>query len=365
MQVSSYRNLIDFIRRFDVAQYARSRNYYSGQVSRLSPYISRGVISLNRIRQIVSEHHSFEKAKSFISELAWREYFQRMWWKHGDRILDDFYRPQEPVLHHRMICSVAEGATGLNAIDVPIRQLIATGYMHNHARMYVASLACNIGQAHWLNPSRWMYYHLLDGDIASNSLSWQWVAGTFSSKKYYFNQENLNRFSETIQTGTFMDCGYDKLSTLPVPAPLFQTVDLSLTCKLPETAPPELDASLPLLIYNSYNLDPAWRSNIAANRILLLEPSHFNSFPVSATVLNFIINTARKWVPGIQVFTGEFGEIPGLAHFPHVYFKDHPVSRHYRGERDTAEWMFPEVEPAGSFSAYWKACEKRTARHVT
>lgn len=364
LTISSYEDILDVIKRFDVEQYARTRNFYSGNVSGLSAYISRGVISLNRVREIILEHHSPEKAKSFISELAWREYFQRMWWTHGTRILADFYHAQQPVAHHSMITNLAAGTTGLHAIDEPIKKMVATGYMHNHARMYVASLACNIGQAHWLNPSRWMYYHLLDGDVASNSLSWQWVAGTFSNKKYYFNQENLNRFSETVQTGTFMDCGYDKLDSMPIPESLTENANLPLTCNLPLTTPPELDLGLPLLIYNSYNIDPAWRSDMPANRVLLLEPSHFKSFPVSDHVLRFVITTAQKLVPGIQVVTGEFNEIPGLEHFTHVYFKDHPISRHYRGERDNAVWMFPEVEPKSSFSAYWKACEKRSRKNA-
>lgn len=55
-------------------------------------------------------------------------------------------------------------------------------------------LTCTIAQPHWLNPARWMNCHLLDGDLASNMLSWQWVASSFSSKKYYANQENINKY---------------------------------------------------------------------------------------------------------------------------------------------------------------------------
>ena len=58
--------------------------------------------------------------------------------------------------------------------------------MHNHIRMYVSSLICNFSNTHFLNPSKWLYYHLLDGDVASNCLNWQWVSGASRNKKYFF-----------------------------------------------------------------------------------------------------------------------------------------------------------------------------------
>jgi len=354
----SYEQLLSRINSIDVERYAKTRNFYDGEVSGLSPFISRGVISPDRIKSIVLSNHSVGESRVFLSELAWREYFQRVWWKHGNKILSDFYQTQSGVRHHRLIKNITHGSTGLKAIDGPIRQLVTVGQLHNHARMYIASLACNIGRAHWREHSRWMYYHLLDGDVASNSLSWQWVAGTFSNKKYYFNQENLNRFSGVTQNDTFIDCGYEQFESLEVPDMLADTTDPEFTCNLPETILPEFDYSKPLMVYNSYNLDPEWRKHEPANRLLLLEPSHYNLFPVSMRVLNFIVMTGKAVVPEIQVFTGEFHEIPGLRKFPHVYFKEHPISKHYSGTADAPEWMFPTVEPNGSFSSYWKICEK-------
>ena len=71
--------------------------------------------------------------------------------------------------------------------------------------MYIASIVCNIAKSHWKLPSKWFYYYLLDGDLASNNLSWQWVCGANSSKKYYANQENINKFCFTKQKNTFLD----------------------------------------------------------------------------------------------------------------------------------------------------------------
>ena len=134
--------------------------------------------------------------------------------------------------------------------------------MHNHLRMYVASIACNIGKADWQLPSQWMYYHLLDGDLASNTCSWQWVAGSFSSKKYYCNQENINRYTCSDQRNTFLDMSYPELTTMKVPQALEETLSLSLFTPIPRFERPlSLNNKLPLLIYNSYNLDPNWRKN--------------------------------------------------------------------------------------------------------
>ena len=58
---------------------------------------------------------------------------------------------------------------------------------------------------------KWMYYHLLDGDWASNSLSWQWVVGSNANKKYVFNQANLNKYSKTYQSATYIDSDYSNL----------------------------------------------------------------------------------------------------------------------------------------------------------
>jgi deoxyribodipyrimidine photo-lyase len=83
------------------------------------------------------------------------------------------------------------GATGVPAIDQAIRQLYFNGYVHNHARLWLASYLVHLRKVHWRVGAEWMYSHLLDGDIASNHLSWQWVAGTSSSKPYLFNAANV------------------------------------------------------------------------------------------------------------------------------------------------------------------------------
>ena len=178
--------------------------------------------------------------------------------------------------------------TGIAAIDKGLEAFYETGYMHNHLRMYVASLACNIARCHWKAPAKWMYYHLLDADWGSNALSWQWVCGANSHKLYYANQENINKYCHTNQHDTFLDIAYDKFAELEIPDVLNVVAEPGLTTPLPQTNLPALESNQPVLIYNFYNLDPDWRSDLQANRILLLEPSVFEKYPVSKKVLSLL-----------------------------------------------------------------------------
>jgi deoxyribodipyrimidine photo-lyase len=202
----------------------------------------------------------------------------------------------------------------------------------------------------------------LDGDIASNNCSWQWVAGSFSSKKYYCNQENINKYTHTNQTDTFLDNSYEQIVSIQVPDSLTKTTSLKLHTVLPDTKIPSLDLSKPTLIYNSYNLDSTWRANENVNRVLLLEPSHFNENPVSEKVLKFVLALSKN-IQGIQVFVGEITEILALYNEIDVDIKEvviskeHPAFEYYPGIKDQRDWMFPSVNGYyPSFFSFWKKC---------
>ncbi|MFM7855325.1 MAG: FAD-binding domain-containing protein, partial [Flammeovirgaceae bacterium] len=269
-------------------------------------------------------------------------------------LTEDMKQPQPDVIHHQMIEAVLNAQTGIDAVDAHITQFYKTGYLHNHVRMYIATITCNIGKAHWHTPSQWMYYHLLDGDLASNNCSWQWVAGAFSSKKYYANQENINTFLFSSQRHTFLDVSYEQLPKILVPEKLKNTVNLSLSTALPTKSIPVLDPSVPTLIYNSYNLDPVWRQTEKANRVLLLEPTHFKQYPISTVVLQFIINLSKN-IPGLQCMVGEVDDVLKQVSQDSIISKEHPAFRHYPGKKDERDWLFPHLQGYyPSFSAFWR-----------
>jgi deoxyribodipyrimidine photo-lyase len=360
-----YETILSKINTIHPEKYAKTRNFLNGDITYLSPYISRGVISTKQVMDIVLKNgFSFFQSEKLIQELAWREYYQRVWQVKKEQIWDDLKQAQPDVSHYKILASLLHSSTGINVIDEQIRELSASGYIHNHIRMYLASITCNIGKAHWKIPAKWLYYHLLDGDIASNNCSWQWVAGSFSSKKYYCNQENINKYTNSNQTGTFLDNSYEEIAFMQVPDSLKATTTLEIHTILPDTKRPILDTSKPTLIYNSYNLDPNWRANENVNRVLLLEPTHFVANPVSTNVLNFILELSKN-ISEIQIFVGEITEISalysetGMDINKVIISKEHPAFDYYPGIKDQRDWMFPSVSGYyPSFFKFWQKCQQ-------
>jgi deoxyribodipyrimidine photo-lyase len=181
-------------------QYAKTRNYLDGDVSYLSPYIRYGVLSLAETRDHALEQVDHQKqAEKFVNELGWRDYWQRKY----EAIGDDIWEDQEPyktghdahTYADEMPEDVKHSETGLKCIDAFSQTLRETGYLHNHVRMYMAAYLVHWRGVKWQAGARWFLTHLLDGDPASNNLSWQWVASTFSHRPYIFNRENLEKYT--------------------------------------------------------------------------------------------------------------------------------------------------------------------------
>lgn len=187
----------------DPAQYAKSRNFLNGAVTRLSPYIRYGVLSLAEIRdRILQVVQHPDEATKLINELGWRDYWQRLYFKLGDGVWQDQepYKTGYPAAAYTSTLpdDIASGTTGLVCIDSFSQQLRATGYLHNHQRLWTAAYIIHWRRVRWQAGAIWFLQHLLDGDPASNNMSWQWVASTFSHKPYFFNRENLERYTAGV-----------------------------------------------------------------------------------------------------------------------------------------------------------------------
>jgi deoxyribodipyrimidine photo-lyase len=353
----AYDLILERIGSIDPVEYARSRNFLSGAVTGLSPYISRGVISTRQVLEsLVSRNYKLYDCEILVKELAWRDFFQRVLQERPDLIVSDIKNPQYALRSDELPAAIVNASTGIEAIDRGIDDFYETGYMHNHMRMYVASITCNMAACSWKNAGRWMYYHLLDADPASNFCSWQWVCASFSSKRYLANQENINRFCNTQQQKSFLDISYEELETMEVPGILKETLLPQMKTPLPKTGKPLIDPSRPLLIYNFFSLDPRWHTGEDCNRVLLLEPSLFEKLPVSDKVIDFIMGLAGG-IKDLQIFTGEFHELANGVDREMIFYREHPFNRHYSGNSEERHWMFPEVKGYfPSFSAYWKKC---------
>ena len=295
--------------------------------------------------------------EKLVQELAWRDYWQQVWLSKGDAIFTDLKNPQSPVENQELPTAVNDAETGIRAIDEAINELYKTGYMHNHMRMYVASICCNLACSHWLMPAHWMYYHLLDGDLASNSLSWQWVAGAFANKKYYANQENINKFFYSTQRGTFLDVGYDEFERLSPVKTLKNKAPFELRTNLPELPRPQLETSKTTLIYNYYNLDPYWYKGEDVQRILLLEPYFFEKYPVSNNCLDFVMALTQN-IKDIKVYIGDFADLLEQVGEEAIVYKEHPTATHYRGKMEARYWLTEVEGYYPSFFKFWNKAKK-------
>ena len=200
------------------SDYARSRNAIEGAVTGLSPCITHGLLSLPEVLAGVTAKHSLDVQHKFVFELGWREYFRHVWAFRGEGIFESLREGPLPQASYAALlpADIRQAATGVPVIDTAVRVLYATGYLHNHARMWLASYIVHVRKVHWRVAADWLYGHLLDGDLASNHLSWQWVAGTGSSKPYLFNAENVARYAPTPwhSPGSVIDQSYEALDRL-------------------------------------------------------------------------------------------------------------------------------------------------------
>jgi len=356
---TSYPQIIKKLEDINPFKYSKDRNFIDGSVSRLSPYISRGMISTKIVFNfLMDKGYEFSKIEKFLQELCWRDYWQLIWIQKNNQINSDLRHQQVNVENRSLSSAIFNAETGIDAIDKSIKNLYESGYMHNHSRMYVASLACNIARSHWNVPAKWLYYNLLDADWGSNALSWQWVCGTNSNKKYFANQENINKYCHSNQKHTYLDVDYSVFEKLEVPNKLLETINPKLTTILPKNKRLKLNSKLPTLLYNFYNLDPLWRKEERLNRVLLLEPEIFKDYPISKKSVQFMLNLSEN-INKLQIFVGSFEKLKKEYDLNDFIYKEHPLNYNYHGKIDQRDWMFDHKENLNSFFSYWKKCKKK------
>jgi len=198
--------------------YARTRNALDGAVSGLSPYLTHGLVTLPEVLAGVAARHPLDVQHKFVYELGWRAYFRHVWQHRGSDILQSLHAGPlaDEAYARKLPDDIRQACTGVPVVDEAVRTLYATGMLHNHARMWLASYVVHVRHVHWRAGADWLYAHLLDGDLASNHLSWQWVAGTGSSKPYLFNAENVARYAPAAwhSPGSVIDATYEALDRM-------------------------------------------------------------------------------------------------------------------------------------------------------
>jgi len=189
--------------------YAQARNTDRGPdepatTSVLSPYLRRRLLTEAEVAAAATAALGAEAAASYVSEVFWRTYFKghlethpEAWTRYLSEAADQRARlASEPGLRRTYEKAVA-GRTGIDGFDAWAGDLAATGWLHNHARMWFASIWIFTLRLPWQLGADFFLRHLLDGDPASNTLSWRWVAGLHTrGKPYRARAENIRRFTE-------------------------------------------------------------------------------------------------------------------------------------------------------------------------
>ncbi len=188
---AAWRRLRAFVER-DLDDYAHERDHPAAdRTSRLSPYLKLGVL---HPRQILAETSGTraEGARTFESEIAWREFYADVLHHNPASAWEDL-RPIAGLTyddHEDAIEAWKSGTTGFPIVDAGMRQLLAEGWMHNRVRMITASFLTKDLHVWWPVGARHFLDHLVDGDLASNNHGWQWVAGTGTDAAPYFRVFN-------------------------------------------------------------------------------------------------------------------------------------------------------------------------------
>jgi deoxyribodipyrimidine photo-lyase len=186
--------LADFVPRAGRA-YAAERNMDRGphdrsNVSSLSPWVRHRLVTERDVVEAVLQRHSLEAASKFVQEVYWRTYWKG-WLELRPSVWARYEATVEPAFagltaaEHASYDAAVTGRTGIDGFDDWARELVETGYLHNHARMWFASIWIFTLRLPWQLGADFFMRHLLDGDPASNTLSWRWVGGLQTVGKTY------------------------------------------------------------------------------------------------------------------------------------------------------------------------------------
>ena len=188
----------------NLSEYSRLRNFDFGpdnrsNISCLSPYITHGVINELEIIDKSLKKFSFAKNEKFIQEVLWRVYWKG-WLELRPNVWSDYLIELDNVRNqfknNQNYLDAIEGKTDIDCFNQWVVELKENNYLHNHTRMWFASIWIFTLELPWQLGAEFFMQHLYDGDAASNTLGWRWVAGVQTQGKHYLASEwNINKFT--------------------------------------------------------------------------------------------------------------------------------------------------------------------------
>ncbi|MEM7006807.1 MAG: FAD-binding domain-containing protein [Pseudomonadota bacterium] len=278
--------------------YAKSRNIDYGaerrtNVSALSPWVRHRLILEEEVLHATLSRHSMSSSEKFVQEVFWRGYFKgwlehrpEVWRRYRQAVSELVGQLESDASLARRYEEAVSGKTGIACFDAWVEELLSTGYLHNHARMWFASIWIFTLKLPWELGADFFYRNLLDGDPASNTCSWRWVGGLHTAGKTYLARaSNIERCTD----GRFNPAGQLAADAPPLTEPV-----------LPDPALPSIEA--PDLLGLRYALviteeDCSVESldlvDSPAAVIALAGPTPRSVLPVSEGVNKFAVGAVR------------------------------------------------------------------------
>ncbi len=249
----------------NLGEYSKLRNFDFGpekrsNISCLSPYITHGIINEKEVIQKALSKFSFSKNEKFIQEVLWRTYWKG-WLELRPNVWADYLIELNQIKNefrdNQDYIAAIEGTTKVDCFNEWVKELKENNYLHNHTRMWFASIWIFTLELPWQLGAEFFMQHLYDGDAASNTLGWRWVAGVQTQGKHYLASEwNIKKFTNNR----------------------FQNI------KLNENAPPKVSEKSYQIIKQDFN-NP---QNIENKNLLIFENN------LSFEITNFKENNFKK-----------------------------------------------------------------------
>ena len=201
--VTTRKEALDVMERYienNISDYTAKRNFDFGpqnrkNISCLSPYITHRLISEYEVAKKTLSKYPYQKVEKFIQEIFWRVYWKG-WLELRPKVWTDFVEDTKNIENTKEFEKAINGETNIDCFNDWVKELKENNYLHNHTRMWFASIWIFTLKLPWQKGAEFFLRELYDGDAASNTLSWRWVAGIQTKGKNYIAQNwNINKFT--------------------------------------------------------------------------------------------------------------------------------------------------------------------------
>ena len=281
----------------DINNYNSKRNFDFGpsnreNVSCLSPYITHRLITEYEVTKKVLSKHPHQKVEKYIQEIFWRVYWKG-WLELRPKVWSDFIEDLKTIEENENYQKAINAQTNIECFNEWVHELKENNYLHNHTRMWFASIWIFTLNLPWQKGAEFFMRHLFDGDAASNTLSWRWVAGLQTKGKHYVAQAwNISKFTNNK---------YQKVELNENALPLTDSREYKL--KAPEISKEDVGSDTLLFFENDLHIE-SFKLKKYQNIFCVLISNEKRKIKLDEKVINFkkkIIDDQIKRFPDIKV----------------------------------------------------------------